>query len=361
MKTAQKMELRASEIRTRLSELAGMDDQTDETRAEIATLRTEYADVERRYQAAVTADDTPPETVTDTKTEDVEMRALIDGSNVGRIFDATLNHAVTDGQERELQTHLNLDPNQVPLAMLETRAVSPAPADVGQQQQPIIPYVFPDGVAAFLGVDMPTVGVGEPVFPVLTSGAVVDTPAENAIPTGTGIDSEGHSTAAFSADVLSPSRIQASFFYSREDRARFAGMDESLRENLSMALSDGLDDEILTGTTGCSREPISPITTGRLTPISRTTCRIWRTAESTAGTRRRHPTSGLWWAQRPMPTWVGPTATRALTGTFWNGSCKSPEASGFRPTSPTPTATTGNKSLSGAECGGIWSRPSGTG
>ena len=40
----------------------------------------------------------------------------------------------------------------------------------------------------------------------------------------------------FSAEVLSPSRIQASFFYSREDRARFAGMDESLRENLS----DGL-------------------------------------------------------------------------------------------------------------------------
>ena len=50
--------------------------------------------------------------------------------------------------------------------------------------------------------------------------------------------------------MLTPSRIQASFFYSREDRARFAGMDESLRENLSMALSDGLDDEILNGTNG---------------------------------------------------------------------------------------------------------------
>ena len=57
-------------------------------------------------------------------------------------------------------------------------------------------------------------------------------------------------TGAFSADVLSPARLQASFLYSREDRARFAGMDSALRENLSMALADGLDKEILAGTNG---------------------------------------------------------------------------------------------------------------
>ena len=50
--------------------------------------------------------------------------------------------------------------------------------------------------------------------------------------------------------MLSPSRIQASFFYSREDRARFAGMDSALRENLSAGLADGLDKEILSGTNG---------------------------------------------------------------------------------------------------------------
>ena len=50
--------------------------------------------------------------------------------------------------------------------------------------------------------------------------------------------------------MLSPSRLQASFFYSREDRARFAGMDEALRMNLSDALADALDKQILTGTAG---------------------------------------------------------------------------------------------------------------
>ena len=82
--------------------------------------------------------------------------------------------------------------------------MTPAPGDVGHSQQPIIPGVFPQACAAFLGVDMPTVGVGEPVFPVLTQNADAHTPAENA--------AAAETTGSFSADVLSPARIQASFF-----------------------------------------------------------------------------------------------------------------------------------------------------
>ena len=89
---------------------------------------------------------------------------------------------------------------------------------------------------------MPTVGIGDQVFPVLTSELDVGTPAENA--------EQGETTGAFSASVLTPSRLQASFFYSREDRARFAGMDVALRENLSEGLMAGLDKAILNGTNG---------------------------------------------------------------------------------------------------------------
>ena len=88
------------------------------------------------------------------------------------------------------------------------------------------------------------------MFPVLTLNAIPGVPAENAIPAGTGIDSEGATTGAFSAEVLSPGRIQAAFFYSREDRARFSGMDEALRMNLSDALSDKLDQQVLNGSEG---------------------------------------------------------------------------------------------------------------
>ena len=89
---------------------------------------------------------------------------------------------------------------------------------------------------------MPTVGVGEAVFPVLTTSADVNVPAENA--------DSAETAGAFSAEVLSPSRLQASFRYSREDRARFSGMGEALRMNLSDALSDKLDQQVLNGDEG---------------------------------------------------------------------------------------------------------------
>ena len=58
--------------------------------------------------------------------------------------------------------------------------MTPAPSNVGQTAQEIVPYVFPQSAAAFLGVDMPTVGVGESVWPVLSGTLDVHYPAENA-------------------------------------------------------------------------------------------------------------------------------------------------------------------------------------
>ena len=244
------LEIRAGEIRKRLSAIGGMAELTDEIRAEMETLRREYQDNETRQAALKIGgiESAPIETRT---SEGRDFRQLVARANVGEIFDNVLNHRAVDGATAEMQKHFGLDTNQIPLALLvrswpteelETRAVTPAPTNVGQNMASIIPYVFPMAAATFLDVDMPTVGVGEAVYPVLTSTLAVHTPAENAAATET--------TGSFTAEVLSPSRIQAAFHYSREDRARFAGMDAALRENLSMGLSDGLDDQILTGTNG---------------------------------------------------------------------------------------------------------------
>ena len=241
MTRRQKMELRASEIRTRLAEIGGAEELTDELRGELDTLRNEYTDTERKIGALTVAEDKPE--VTEQGSEARELAALIADAEVGTIFEAVIEHRMTDGREAELQTHFGLAANSIPLAMLiEHRAVTPAPSAVGQTQAEIIPAVFPAGCAAFLGIDMPTVPVGEAVYPVLTTSATVNTPTENA--------ASAETTGAFSAEVLSPSRLQASFFYSREDRARFRGMSEALRMNLSDALSDALDRQILVGTNG---------------------------------------------------------------------------------------------------------------
>ena len=249
----QRLELRASEIRTRLAELGGISELTDEQRSEIDTLRNEYGDVEKRTQALIIAGDTPSEPVNDS--EKRELDTLVDRANMGAIFTAALERRNTDGVERELQQHYGIEENAVPLVMLRRNAVddlelrttgqTAAPTDTGQQPHAIIPYVFPQSAASFMGIMQETVPVGDQVYTVLTTAAAPGTPAGGA--------EQAHGKAIFMAETLSPARIQASLFYRREDRARLMGMDAALRENLSDALADELDDvvitDLLTGTT----------------------------------------------------------------------------------------------------------------
>ena len=238
-----KLQLEQSQLRKRLAELLDVETRSAEQDAEMDTLTKRAAALERELSAAIIAHP-EPETRQAPDSEERELRSMIERANVGAIFDCALERRAADGVERELQQHYGLAGNQVPLSLLETRAVTPAPAEVGQSQQPIIPMVFPQSVAAFLGIAQPTVAVGEAVFPVLTSGATAQSPAENAAINPT------DDTGAFSADVLQPARLQTSFLYSREDRARFAGMDAALRQNLSDALADGLDKAIVAGANG---------------------------------------------------------------------------------------------------------------
>ena len=252
MTDLQKIQSRLGAVRIRLSEIAGAE-LSEETRGELDTLRAEYVDLEKRADAARMAGDASPDIPVSVETsEGREYGQLITRSNIGEIFDASFTHKPLTGATGELQTHLGMDLNQVPLALLrrqhpedgrlEIRAVTPAPADVGTNQMATLMYVFPQSAAAFLGVNQPTVGVGEQLFPIMTNAPDVGTPAENA--------AQAETTGAFQTETLPPRRLQASYFYSIEDRSRFAGMAESLRESLSMGLSDGLDEQILTGTNG---------------------------------------------------------------------------------------------------------------
>ena len=252
MTDLQKIQSRLGAVRIRLSEIAGSE-LTDETRGELEILRGEYIDLEKRADACRMAGDTSPDIPATTETsEGREYGNLITRSNIGEIFDASFTHKPLTGATGELQTHLRMDLNQVPLALLkrqqpedgrlETRAVTPAPSDVGTNQMATLMYVFPQSAAAFLGVNQPSVGVGEQLFPIMTNAPAVGTPAEN--------NAQAETTGAFSTETLAPRRLQASYFYSIEDRSRFSGMSESLRESLSMGLSDGLDDQILSGTDG---------------------------------------------------------------------------------------------------------------
>jgi len=193
--------------------------------------------------ALQTALDAEPDFSPPNDGESAELRRLLDGASLGRFYEAATEHRALDGREAELQQHFGLAANQFPVEMLmepepETRAVTAAPTDTGATQRPIIQPIFARGDAAFLGVNMPVVPVGDSVHPVLTSRPTVGGPHTDST-------SVAETTGAFSADVLSPSRLQASFFWRRTDGARFAGMSEALRQALISGLAEALDVQVL--------------------------------------------------------------------------------------------------------------------
>ena len=90
MTNVQKLTVRASEIRARLSELAEVAELTEEQRGELGTIRTEYRDCETKLQAAITAEgDAQPVPLGQGGTaEDRAYGDLCGRANIGAIFQA---------------------------------------------------------------------------------------------------------------------------------------------------------------------------------------------------------------------------------------------------------------------------------
>ena len=250
-----KIEESQSEIRTRVLEIRALaeDKMTDELRAERDTLDKKYAEGEIKFRASLKSMKAEQESnLTLVDSEALELRQLTDrakGGGLGAIAAGVLSGHACEGEARELQQAHHLKGNQIPLSLLRssmvedrTAGITPGPADAGADQRGIIPAIFPASVAAFMGINGQSVGVGEQAFAVVSTSASPGAPAEG--------DEQAHSAAAFSSAALVPSRLQASLFFSVEDAARITNLSDALRVNLTDSLSDELDDQILTGTNG---------------------------------------------------------------------------------------------------------------
>ena len=254
MTNAQRLQLRASEIRQRLNTINGLegDAYTDEIRSESDTLIAEFTDVETRLRAALVVESDEAEKrdrayQTGETPEARELRALTGRANAGVVILAVSEKRACLGAELELQQAHGLAANQIPLDMLrvEQRAagVTTAPTNVGTEQSEIIQPVFAAGAGAFLGIDRPTVAAGDAVYPVLSTRPDVGGPHSDSTDVA-------ETDSTFDADLLAPDRIQASSIYRRVDAARFPGMDSALRMSLNSGLEEKLDYEALRGTEG---------------------------------------------------------------------------------------------------------------
>ena len=249
MLRSQELQLRASEIRQRLNELAGKDSLTAEERAEVDTLSTELSTVETQYRAAAQAEDAEArEHRAEGDGESAEHRSLIGRVRCGEYLQAAVEQRAVSGAEAELCAAVGLAAQgRMPWAALLPRnvearadAATSAPADgIPTNQAEILSRVFARSATAYLRVDFPSVGVGEASYPVFATGAAADMAAKAGA-----VDADA---ATFNANTLKPKRLSAAYLWGAEDEAELRGLEEGLREDLGMAMSDAMDKQVLVG------------------------------------------------------------------------------------------------------------------
>ena len=242
-----------SVIRSRVLEIRALPDDklTTELRAERDTLDKKYAEGEIKFRASLKAMQTEQEKgVTVIDAEARELRQLTERASVGDIYLAAIEKRQTAGEVAELQKHHGLGSHQVPLEMLrinrsvEQRAAATVPGSIGDASQAeVITPVFASGDGAFLGIERPTVPVGDSTHPLLSTAPVVAGPFSNS-------SDAAQTDAVFVANNLSPERLSASYAFRRSDAARFRSLDASLRLALNGGLQEALDDQAISGTDG---------------------------------------------------------------------------------------------------------------
>ena len=250
MTAAQTIQVKLSSCRQRLNELLGIEKRSTEEESEMVTLTNEVSAREPELRAALAAEPDLEETRVEGDAETRELAQLTERANVGDILSATFEKRNTSGEAAELQKHYGIGSHQIPLEMLrvdrgvETRAAATVPASIGDASQAqVVTPVFASGDGAFLGIERPTVPVGDAAYPVLSTVPSVKGPF-------TGSDNAAQTDAEFVATNLSPERLQASFSYRRTDAARFSGLDAALRLALNSGLEGALDKQAISGTDG---------------------------------------------------------------------------------------------------------------
>ena len=260
MTRSQSLTVKLSEHRQRLNELLGVEDRNDDQAAELERLTAEVQKLEPELRAAIVAEGDPNETRTET-TEDAEDRerrelrakvtladyigAAVAQGDAGAVTGAAAEYAAVMGCS-----------GFVPLTMcgptaeeraaaharaIEHRAVTPAPADsdVPHTHAPIVPALFDRSVAGFIGLEMPTVGTGIASYPILSTSLQGGMKGED--------DAAAEGAGAYTVTDADPRRLTGSFRIRKEDVAKLPNLEDSLRENLSMVLSDEGDKQFVNG------------------------------------------------------------------------------------------------------------------
>lgn len=236
-----KAQLEVSEKRT---EMAALIDAEAPEPEKITAAKAAVTEAEKRLQVALTEEVATKEVEKKTQPVDAEgreIRQLLIKASLGRMLGGILEETEGEGADRELRQALHLPNDYIPLALLETRDAVITTGDEPANPQPFINRLFPQSAAAFCGVDVQSVDVGQQLVPVLSTGVTIGGPHTDST-------ESVETTGAVALSTLQPRRFNGSFAVKQSDLATFPMLEESLREDLSGALQSAIDADLLNRT-----------------------------------------------------------------------------------------------------------------
>ena len=253
MLRSQTLDIKSVEIRGRLSELAGLDSLEEDQRIELKEKTAELRQVEEQRVASLEIETLEGEQAEkrDAQAGDVldpeerERQEILGKARLGNFLRAVIDGKAVQGAESELRSAYGLSgdheiPHELFEAREEKRAATDAPATGTQvNEQPVQPFIYKEGVAGFLGIDMPQVGGGTASHPVLTTGTPAGMKAKGA--------AADETEAAFTISTSTPKRVTGSFRVRVEDMALFPQLEDSLRRDIPMSLANAVEEQLLNG------------------------------------------------------------------------------------------------------------------
>ena len=252
---------RQSEIRQQLAELAAKPQPTEDETRSMETLDLEYRTNETRYRAALIAEDTERreagadlETRSDREYSELmarfELRQVALALDTGRTLDGATAEIVT-----ELRNAGGYRGIPVPWAALELRNTVASGTPDPISTMPIIDRLFPDSIAARMGVQMIAIESGATEWPVTTAGATVGWQATEA-------GNVGGPTAYQTTDKpLKPDHtLGVQMRLTRKAMMQTGtALEQAVRRDMNAAMAAELDRATFLGT-GADGQPLGVIT-----------------------------------------------------------------------------------------------------
>ena len=254
----QKIELRISEIRSKLLELHPVEKPTDEQLNEQAALQTEFKGLEVRHRSAILSEGEEEQRARGEfgggDGEPAEMRALLERASLAEYLSATPGKL--DGAAAELNKALGIEARTeghtpIPWYMLETAEQRQAEQRVdvatttttyagGVMQRPILERLFGGNVYETLGVRMDSVPSGRTDWPLITGGV---SPAQ----TSEGTAAADSVSATITNEVLKPKKLTGRYYWTHESSIQVPDLEAALRRDLADATRSQMYRLSLTG------------------------------------------------------------------------------------------------------------------